>query len=117
MASDSPDQNLTQYFSLCNDFIHAARLREGNVLIHWYIKMVRTYKKKSSRGSWSVENMKHAIDAVLSKSAGYRKAAQMHGVPQTTLERHVAKIRKGEVSLTRLQVTLSLYFPNKKKKS
>ncbi|CAG9562808.1 unnamed protein product [Danaus chrysippus] len=61
--------------------------------------MVRTYKKKSSRGSWSVENMKHAIDAVLSKSAGYRKAAQMHGVPQTTLERHVAKIRKGEVSL------------------
>nr|XP_032520371.1 dual specificity protein phosphatase 22-like [Danaus plexippus plexippus] len=35
MASDSPDQNLTQYFSLCNDFIHAARLREGNVLIHW----------------------------------------------------------------------------------
>lgn len=39
--------------------------------------MVRTYKKKSSRGSWSVESMKHAIDAVLSKSAGYRKAAQL----------------------------------------
>jgi len=35
MASDSPDQNLSQYFSLCNDFIHAARLRDGNVLIHW----------------------------------------------------------------------------------
>jgi atypical dual specificity phosphatase len=35
MASDTPDQNLTQYFSLCNDFIHAARLRGGNVLIHW----------------------------------------------------------------------------------
>ncbi|KAK9878762.1 hypothetical protein WA026_023742 [Henosepilachna vigintioctopunctata] len=61
--------------------------------------MVRTYKKKSSRGNWSVESMKHAIDAGLSKSAGYRKAAQLHGVPQTTLERHVAKIRKGEVSL------------------
>ncbi|KAK9871778.1 hypothetical protein WA026_014233 [Henosepilachna vigintioctopunctata] len=64
-----------------------------------YIKMIRTYKKKSSRGSWSVESMKHAIVAVLGKSAGYRKAAQLHGVPQTTLERHVAKIRKGEVSL------------------
>lgn len=37
MASDSPDQNLTQYFSLCNDFIHAARLRDGNVLIHWWV--------------------------------------------------------------------------------
>lgn len=34
MASDSPDQNLSQYFTVCNDFIHAARLREGNVLIH-----------------------------------------------------------------------------------
>ncbi|GBP08843.1 hypothetical protein EVAR_78245_1 [Eumeta japonica] len=61
--------------------------------------MVRTYKKKSSRGSWSVESMKQAIESVLSKSAGYRKAAQLHGVPQTTLERHVTKIRKGEVSL------------------
>ena len=35
MASDTPDQNLQQYFSLCNDFIHGARLRGGNVLIHW----------------------------------------------------------------------------------
>lgn len=35
MAADTPDQNLTQYFPLCNDFIHAARLRGGNVLIHW----------------------------------------------------------------------------------
>lgn len=61
--------------------------------------MVRTYIKKSSRGSWSVESMKRAIDAVLSKSAGYRKAAQLHGIPQTTLERYVAKMRKGEVSL------------------
>lgn len=61
--------------------------------------MVRTYIKKSSRGSWSVESMKRAIDVVLSKSAGYRKAAQLHGIPQTTLERYVAKIRKGEVSL------------------
>nr|CAD7398999.1 unnamed protein product [Timema cristinae] len=31
MASDTPDQNLTQYFPLCNDFIHAARLRGGHV--------------------------------------------------------------------------------------
>ncbi|GLG97761.1 Dual specificity protein phosphatase 22 [Gryllus bimaculatus] len=35
LASDTPEQNLTQYFPLCNDFIHAARLRGGNVLIHW----------------------------------------------------------------------------------
>jgi atypical dual specificity phosphatase len=35
MAADTPDQNLSQYFAICNDFIHAARLKEGNVLIHW----------------------------------------------------------------------------------
>lgn len=35
MAADTPDQNLTQFFPICNDFIHAARLQEGkNVLIH-----------------------------------------------------------------------------------
>lgn len=37
MAADTPDQNLSQYFPVCNDFIHAARLRDGNVLIHWYV--------------------------------------------------------------------------------
>lgn len=46
--------------------------------------MVRNYKKKSSRRSWSMENMKQAIDAVLSKTAGYRKAAHLYNVPQTT---------------------------------
>ncbi|CAH1979162.1 unnamed protein product [Acanthoscelides obtectus] len=70
--------------------------------------MVRTYKKKSSRGSWSKESMKQAIDAVLSKTIGYRKGFQLYGVPQTTLERYVVKT---------LQVTLNPYFPKKKKMS
>lgn len=42
MASDTPDQNLSQYFSICNDFIHAARLRDGNVLIHCLAGMSRS---------------------------------------------------------------------------
>ncbi|KAL0271021.1 UNVERIFIED_CONTAM: hypothetical protein PYX00_008267 [Menopon gallinae] len=42
MASDSPDQNLSQYFPICNDFIHAARLRGGNVLIHCLAGMSRS---------------------------------------------------------------------------
>ncbi|GJQ79011.1 hypothetical protein Trydic_g172 [Trypoxylus dichotomus] len=42
LASDTPDQNLSQYFSLCNDFIHAARLRDGNVLIHCLAGMSRS---------------------------------------------------------------------------
>ncbi|XP_063995193.1 dual specificity protein phosphatase 15-like [Diachasmimorpha longicaudata] len=42
LAADTPDQNLTQYFPLCNDFIHAARLRGGNVLIHCLAGMSRS---------------------------------------------------------------------------
>lgn len=42
MASDTPDQNLSQYFSVCNDFIHAARLRDGHVLIHCLAGMSRS---------------------------------------------------------------------------
>lgn len=42
MAADTPDQNLSQYFSVCNDFIHAARLRDGNVLIHCLAGMSRS---------------------------------------------------------------------------
>jgi len=34
-AADSPKQDLIQYLPQCHDFIHAARLRGGHVLIHW----------------------------------------------------------------------------------
>lgn len=42
MATDTPDQNLSQYFSISNDFIHAARIRNGNVLIHCLAGMSRS---------------------------------------------------------------------------
>uniref|UniRef100_A0A8D8D5Q7 Dual specificity protein phosphatase 15 n=3 Tax=Culex pipiens TaxID=7175 RepID=A0A8D8D5Q7_CULPI len=42
MAADTPDQNLSQYFSVCNDFIHAARLKDGCVLIHCLAGMSRS---------------------------------------------------------------------------
>lgn len=54
--------------------------------------MVRSYKKKTKRGEWSTIAMKTAIDKVLSKEMGYRKAASEYGVPQTTLERYVKKM-------------------------
>lgn len=34
-ASDSPHQDLQQYFSDVIEFIHRARVENGNVLIHW----------------------------------------------------------------------------------
>ncbi|XP_022667505.1 dual specificity protein phosphatase 15-like [Varroa destructor] len=33
-AADSPSQNLSQFFSQSNDFIHTARVNGGNVLVH-----------------------------------------------------------------------------------
>ncbi|CAO1432464.1 unnamed protein product, partial [Diamesa serratosioi] len=42
-ANDHPDQNLSQYFSVCNDFIHGARLRKDcNVLVHCLAGMSRS---------------------------------------------------------------------------
>jgi protein-tyrosine phosphatase len=35
VAADQPDQNISQFFSQSNDFIHEARLNGGAVLIHW----------------------------------------------------------------------------------
>ncbi|CAL4104745.1 unnamed protein product, partial [Meganyctiphanes norvegica] len=42
MASDSPGQNLTQFFPTCNDFIHNARLKNGAVLVHCLAGMSRS---------------------------------------------------------------------------
>lgn len=43
MAADAPDQDLSQFFSVCNDFIHGARLRKDcNVLIHCLAGMSRS---------------------------------------------------------------------------
>lgn len=42
MAADTPGQNLSQYFSVCNDFIHSARLKDCNVLIHCLAGMSRS---------------------------------------------------------------------------
>ncbi|XP_013776655.1 dual specificity protein phosphatase 22-B-like [Limulus polyphemus] len=41
-ASDSPCQNLTQFFPRCNDFIHSARTNGGNVLVHCLAGMSRS---------------------------------------------------------------------------
>lgn len=56
--------------------------------------MVRNYKRKTNRHAWSEESMHMAMEAVLNNSMGYYKASNQFNVPQTTLERHVAKKRK-----------------------
>ncbi|CAG9561001.1 unnamed protein product [Danaus chrysippus] len=68
--------------------------------------MVRTRKKRRLRLSWSMEDMKQAIDAVLSKAVGCRKSSRLYNIPQTTLERYIVKIRKGEVRLDSTPVNM-----------
>ena len=53
--------------------------------------MVRVYKKKTNRQSWSTEAMNNAVDAVISGRCGCLKASNQFDVPQTTLERYVKK--------------------------
>lgn len=67
--------------------------------------MVRHYQRKSDRGNWSPESMKGAIDSVIRGEMGYKKAARIFNVPQTTLERRV-KIAK-EQPLDRGVLTVS----------
>ncbi|XP_039148900.1 tyrosine-protein phosphatase vhp-1 isoform X3 [Drosophila simulans] len=83
MASDTPDQNLSQYFSVCNDFIHAARLREGNVLIHCLAGMSRSvtvavaYIMTATHLNWK-EALKvvRAGRAVANPNAGFQSQLQ-----------------------------------------
>ncbi|XP_030757332.1 uncharacterized protein LOC115883165 [Sitophilus oryzae] len=58
--------------------------------------MVRNYVRKTKRQEWCTESMNAAVDVVVSGQMGYRRAAEQHGVPQTTLERYVAKKRKDQ---------------------
>lgn len=56
---------------------------------------MRTYKRKTERQSWNIENMQKAIEAVRGGNMGFKKAAATYGVPKSTLEDRIKKIRKG----------------------
>lgn len=56
--------------------------------------MVRKYARKTTRQNWSKESMKKAVQAIIEGTMGYKKAAQQFKVPQTTLERYVAKAKR-----------------------
>jgi hypothetical protein len=49
--------------------------------------MVRTYKRKTARGSYGTEALKEALAAVLS-GTGIKTAARQFGIPSKTLRRH-----------------------------
>lgn len=62
--------------------------------LFFIFQMVRDYKRKTDRQSWSYESMNNAVDAVISGQFGYKKSSQQFNVPQSTLERYVKKRKK-----------------------
>ncbi|XP_046868117.1 dual specificity protein phosphatase 15 isoform X3 [Drosophila willistoni] len=118
MASDTPDQNLSQYFSVCNDFIHAARLREGNVLIHCLAGMSRSvtvavaYIMTATHLNWK-EALKvvRAGRAVANPNAGFQ--SQLQEFEQFKLPEERRRLRERFPSsaleqLDRLKVVMAL---------
>lgn len=55
--------------------------------------MVRNYKRKTDRQMWNKQSMNSAVSAVIEGKMGYRKASLKYGVPKTTLERYVKKMK------------------------
>jgi hypothetical protein len=53
--------------------------------------MVRKYDKKSNRQKWNENDMANAIDDVIQKKMGCKKAASTYNVPRTTLQRRIIK--------------------------
>ncbi|CAK8674357.1 unnamed protein product [Clavelina lepadiformis] len=71
--------------------------------------MVRNYVRKTQRGKWSEENMKKAIDDIKNKKLSIRQAAEQHGVPKSTLERHWKGrvVHPGKVNLGKYKQALN----------
>ncbi|XP_074098762.1 uncharacterized protein LOC141527264 [Cotesia typhae] len=107
LAADTPDQNLTQYFSLCNDFIHAARLRGGNVLIHCLAGMSRSvtvavaYIMSTTNLSWK-EALKvvRVGRAVANPNVGFLQQLQDFESTRLTDERKRLRERFPSLALT-----------------
>ncbi|KAK4884066.1 hypothetical protein RN001_000337 [Aquatica leii] len=73
------------------------------MLLFFYIllvanRKVRNYQRKSDRQNWSADNMKRAIEQILSDAMGYKKA-QTYMVPESTLEDRIKKMKKNGLSL------------------
>ncbi|KAJ8664488.1 hypothetical protein QAD02_006150 [Eretmocerus hayati] len=99
MAADTPDQNLSQYFSICNDFIHSARLRGGNVLIHCLAGMSRSvtvavaYIMSTTELSWKdALKVVRVGRAVANPNVGFQQ--QLQDFESTRLQEERLRLRE-----------------------
>ncbi|XP_014216665.1 dual specificity protein phosphatase 22, partial [Copidosoma floridanum] len=104
LAADTPDQNLSQYFSMCNDFIHSARLRGGNVLIHCLAGMSRSvtvavaYIMSTTSLSWKdALKVVRVGRAVANPNVGFQQ--QLEDFESTRLQEERQRLRERFPSL------------------
>lgn len=55
--------------------------------------MVRNYKRKTDRAKWEEDDMRRAVNVVISEKMGFLRASSTYNVPKSTLERRVKKAR------------------------
>ena len=60
------------------------------------------YKRKTSRQSWTPENMAKAIAAIKDKTHTYSQCLQLFGIPRSTLERRVKDRNKIAVGVKKM---------------
>jgi transposase-like protein len=58
--------------------------------------------KKDKRAIWSEEQVQQAVSDVINKGCSVKKSAIVHGIPCSTLRRHVLKFRAGQSVVKKL---------------
>ena len=62
--------------------------------------MVRKYKRLTNQQSWEENSMKAAIESVMKKEMGYKKASLTLCIPTTTLRDRIKRLQQGSLELS-----------------
>lgn len=73
--------------------------------------MVRTYKKKTNRQSWSNESMSQAINAVVNQNVACKRSAEMFNVPRATLQRRLKSYQQNRDIVNATKKGMGQYRP------
>ena len=65
-------------------------------LLYVIVKMPKFKCRTTSRGEWSEENMKRAIQDVLDREMSEKAAAKIYEVPRTSLQDRMKDVKQGQ---------------------
>lgn len=97
-AADNPRQDIVQFVPQCNDFIHAARIRGGHVLVHCFAGVSRSVTVAAAY-ILSVTNLNHqeALQAV--------RSARVMANPNEGFLRQMAEFQQSGLEKERLRLS------------